>query len=155
MNNNNGYRDNNYQRNNRGGGGQRNNNGNKEKEQKNRLKEKELGLKAAKVAAFQKGFEEQVKSLDRHELVLKELIPAGYVQKVACGRTATLPEAGKMLIAINSYFSKIGLSVSGNQPKDVVSFLGDYQVWRDKKMAEYKEKLEKNILIHTTTVEAE
>jgi hypothetical protein len=146
-----GQRDN---RNRNNGNGNRDRNKNKNNE-KNRLKEKELGLKTAKVAAFQKVFEEQVKSMEKHELILKQIVPPGFVEKVVRGRTTTLPNAEQMINSLNDYFSKEKLSVVGTDYRAIVTFLGVYQAWRDEKMKGYKDNLEYCIIEYAGVTESE
>jgi hypothetical protein len=56
---------------------------------------------------------------------------------------------------LNSYFAIILRNVTGDTYRDIIKFLGDYQGWRDRKMAEFKNELNENIIINATDVEPE
>jgi hypothetical protein len=133
----------------------RNRNGNRQDQQKNRIKEKELAMKTSMIDSFRKTFEKQVESLDRHDVVLKEILPQGFVGKVASGKTASLPRASGIVDSLNSYFSKIGIPVIGTTYQTILVFLGEYQVWRDKKIAEYKEAMDNNVITIGGAIETE
>jgi hypothetical protein len=116
---------------------------------KNKFEEKKLALRTAKVIAYQKIFEEQIKSIDRYEAMLKKIIPENFVELVSTGHTTILPKAKLIMAALNNYFGAVGLAVDNGNYDAIVKFLGTYQMWRDEQVSHYKKELEENIVYAT------